>query len=92
MSYLYAKFEENPCVGTDESTPLNKNIKKYDPITLKTEMDWFKWQGREISLEIKGLNLTTNFTFTTHRPIYGNGYREEESQSTASMAARIQLK
>ena len=21
MSYLYAKFEENPCVGTDESTP-----------------------------------------------------------------------
>ena len=22
MSYLYAKFEENPCVGTDESTPL----------------------------------------------------------------------
>ena len=22
MSYLYAKFEENPCMGTDESTPL----------------------------------------------------------------------
>ena len=22
MSYLNAKFEENPCVGTDESTPL----------------------------------------------------------------------
>ena len=22
MSYYYAKFEENPCVGTDESTPL----------------------------------------------------------------------
>ena len=21
MSYLYAKFEVNPCVGTDESTP-----------------------------------------------------------------------
>ena len=21
MSYQYAKFEENPCVGTDESTP-----------------------------------------------------------------------
>ena len=21
MSYKYAKFEENPCVGTDESTP-----------------------------------------------------------------------
>ena len=25
MSYLYAKFEESPCVGTDESTPLNLN-------------------------------------------------------------------
>ena len=23
MSYLYAKFEENPCLGTDESTPFN---------------------------------------------------------------------
>ena len=22
MSYQYTKFEENPCVGTDESTPL----------------------------------------------------------------------
>ena len=22
MSYQYAKFEENPCMGTDESTPL----------------------------------------------------------------------
>ena len=25
MSYFYAKFEENPCVGTDESTPLPAN-------------------------------------------------------------------
>ena len=24
MSYQYAKFEENPCVGTDESTPLTR--------------------------------------------------------------------
>ena len=26
MSYQYAKFKENPCVGTDESTPLMKNV------------------------------------------------------------------
>ena len=29
MSYLYAKFEESPCVGTDESTPFNCNPLKY---------------------------------------------------------------
>ena len=23
MSYIYEKFKENPCVGTDVSTPLN---------------------------------------------------------------------
>ena len=23
MSYIYAKFKENPCVGTDVRTPLN---------------------------------------------------------------------
>ena len=26
MSYYYAKFKENPCVGTDESTPFEKFI------------------------------------------------------------------
>ena len=27
MSYYYAKFEENPCVGTDESTPFQVGLK-----------------------------------------------------------------
>ena len=26
MSYLYAKFKENPCVGTDVSTPCVKEL------------------------------------------------------------------
>ena len=26
MSHYYAKFKENPCVGTDASTPLNKIV------------------------------------------------------------------
>ena len=25
LSYKYAKFKENPCVGTDVSTPLGEN-------------------------------------------------------------------
>ena len=28
MSYKCAKFEENPCVGTDESTPFAKRLLK----------------------------------------------------------------
>ena len=27
MSHFYAKFKENPCVGTDARTPLHKNQK-----------------------------------------------------------------
>ena len=26
MSYQYAKFKENPCVGTDASTPLHGQV------------------------------------------------------------------
>ena len=30
MSYKYAKFEENTCVGTDESTPFAGSMFRYD--------------------------------------------------------------
>ena len=30
MSYLYAKFEENPCVATDESTHFDYKVNLKD--------------------------------------------------------------
>ena len=38
MRHYYAKFKENPFVGTDASTPLNE-IETYYPSPLNIEMD-----------------------------------------------------
>ena len=39
MSYQYAKFEENPCVGTNESTPFEPDALKEWKINISKIID-----------------------------------------------------
>ena len=42
MSHYYAKFKENPCMGTDASTPLRRFIEFNNCFDLFVHFSWFE--------------------------------------------------
>ena len=70
MSYKYTKFKENPCVGTDESTPFRENFIFANSVKIHS------WEVKILRLEhalptlINGSDLAVSQNFLNKILVY----------------------